>query len=213
MFIRIGIVDDHELICNGIKNLIECNSNHFVVFQANSGKQCLEYLLHHKIKVDVLLVDIQMFDYNGFEILQKIRRENCNVKIIFITTDDSIELLLQGIDAGVNGYILKNIAPEELFCAIESVYCGETYVQEKLLHSLNTDLLGREIHSDAQDLLTIREKEILGHVATGKINKEIAFELDISEGTVKNHLSHIFRKFGVDDRTQAAVFAIQNEIV
>lgn len=213
MFIRIGIVDDHELICDGIRNMIEYNSNHLVVFQANSGKECFDYLFQNNIQVDVLLLDINMPDYNGFQILQKIRRNNTNTKVIFITADDSIEMLLNAVNAGVNGYILKDATPEELFRAIEIVYCGESFIQHSLLSSLQPKLILKREQENAPDHLTVREKEILGYVATGKINKEIAIELDISEGTVKNHLSSIFKKFGVYDRTQAAVFAIRNEIV
>lgn len=213
MFIRIGIVDDYELYSNAIKSIIEYNTNHLVVFQVKSGKACLDNLDIINNKVDVLLLDINLSDYNGFEILQKIRRENCNVKVIFISADDSIELLLNAINAKVDGFILKDAIAEELFRAIEVVYCGESYYQQSLIASLNPKLIGRNFHNILQDNLTVREKEIIGYVATGKINKEIALELDISEGTVKNHLSSIFRKFGVDDRTQAAVFAIRNEIV
>ena len=145
---------------------------------------------------------------DGIEVLEEIKRKKINVKVLILTVHNEIEYLLKAINMGVDGYILKDSESTELKKAIETVVSGESYIQPKLIPSLSAQ---DEAKGKIEDL-TSRELEILIHVANGSLNKEIAKKLDISEQTVKNHMSRIFKKIGVCDRTQAAVFALKNDI-
>ena len=138
---------------------------------------------------------------------------NINVKVLILTVHGEIEYLLKAVDIGVDGYILKDSESSELKKAINAVINGESYIQPKLIPALNNRLVARDVDKDKIDLLTARELEVLIQVANGKLNKEIATSLNISERTVKNHISNIFKKIEVSDRTQAAVFAIKNDII
>ena len=126
---------------------------------------------------------------------------------------NEIEYLMKAIEIGVDGYILKDSESSELKKAINLIIGGESYIQPKLIPALNKRLVTRDIDKDKINSLTDRELEVLIQVANGMFNKEIATTLNISERTVKNHVSNIFKKIGVSDRTQAAVFAIKNDIV
>ena len=149
---------------------------------------------------------------NGIEVLQIIKDENIIVKVLILTVHNEVEYLLKAIDIGVDGYLLKDSESVELKKAIRTVMRGESYIQPKLVPVLNNRLVARDIDKDKIDSLTGREKEVLIQVANGMFNKEIATTLNISERTVKNHISNIFKKIEVSDRTQAAVFAINDLI-
>lgn len=205
------IADDHAIIREGIKNLLEFDGKIKVVEQASNGEECLE-LLKEK-DVDVLLLDVNMPKKNGLEVLEALRNKGSNIKIIILTVHNEIEYLERAMDLGVNGYILKDSSSAELINAIERVSDGEKYIQPDLIPALNAKLIHRDNDREKLEAVTKRELQALILVAKGYSNKDIAMELNISERTVKNHLSSIFKKIEVDDRTQAAVFAIKNNLV
>ena len=209
--IRVMIADDHELIREGLKQLLELDGNIEVVSEAGDGVECLEKL--KRINPDVLLLDINMPRQNGLEVLKKIRDRNLNTKVLILTVHNEVEYLLKAVDIGVNGYLMKDSTSEELRKAIYSVINNENYIQAALIPLLNSRLIARDIDKEKIDSLTRRELEVLVRIATGMSNKEIAATLDISERTVKNHISNIFKKICVADRTQAAVFAIRNNLI
>lgn len=211
MKIKVMIADDHSLIREGIKQLLEFDGSIEVIAEASNGVDCLEKL--ENITPDVLLLDINMPEKNGLEVLDEVKRKNYKVKVLILTVHNELEYLLKAIDIGVNGYILKDSESAELKKAIKSVLCGENYIQASLIPALNNRLANRDIDKDKIDSLTTRELEVLIQVANGMFNKEIAINLNISERTVKNHISNIFKKIDVSDRTQAAVFAIKNNII
>ena len=150
---------------------------------------------------------------NGIEVLKEIRSNKLNVKVLILTVHNEVDYLLKAMDIGVDGYILKESEFSELKKAINTVLSGETYIQPSLIPILNNRMVSRDKDKDKIDELTKRELEVLIEVANGKLNKEIANELKISERTVKNHISNIFKKIDVSDRTQAAVFAIKNDLI
>ena len=150
---------------------------------------------------------------NGIEVLQQIRDNKIDVKVLMLTVHNEVEYLIKAVDIGVDGYILKDSESSELKRAIDILMKGESYIQPKLIPILNNRLVARDIDKDKVDSLTGREKEVLIQVANGMFNKEIANTLNISERTVKNHISNIFKKIDVSDRTQAAVFAIKNDLI
>lgn len=135
------------------------------------------------------------------------------MKILILTVHNEVEYLLKAVDIGVDGYILKDSGSVELKKAINAVLNDESYIQPDLIPALNSRLVSRDSDKDKIEQLTKRELEVLIQVANGMFNKEIALALDISERTVKNHISNIFKKIEVADRTQAAVFAIRNDII
>ncbi len=208
---KVMIADDHSLIREGIKQLLEFDGTIEVMTEASNGVECLEKL--EDIHPDVLLLDVNMPEKNGLEVLEEIKKKNYNVKVLILTVHNELEYLLKAIDIGVDGYILKDSESAELKKAIQAVLSGENYIQASLIPALNNRLANRDIDKDKIDSLTTRELEVLIKVANGMLNKEIATSLNISERTVKNHISNIFKKIDVSDRTQAAVFAIKNNII
>ena len=211
MSIKVMLADDHVLMREGIRQLLEFDGSIEVIAEANDGEECIEKL--KTVHPQILLLDINMPKKNGIEVLQEIKNKNINVKVLILTVHGEIEYLLKAVDIGVDGYILKDSESSELKKAINAVINGESYIQPKLIPALNNRLVARDVDKDKIDLLTDRELEVLIQVANGKFNKEIATFLNISERTVKNHISNIFKKIEVSDRTQAAVFAIKNDII
>lgn len=208
---KVMIADDHSLIREGIKQLLEFDGSIEVISEASNGIECLDKL--ENSFPDILLLDINMPLMNGLEVLNEIKKKEYNVKVLILTVHNELEYLLKAVDIGVDGYLLKDSESAELKRAIQAVLSGENYIQPSLIPALNNRLANRDIDKDKIDSLTSREMEVLIQVANGMFNKEIATNLNISERTVKNHVSNIFKKIDVSDRTQAAVFAIKNNII
>ena len=211
MSIKVMITDDHVLMREGIKHLLEFDGSIEVIEEANDGLECLEKL--EKVRPDILLLDINMPNMNGIEVLEELKRKKDPVKVLMLTVHSEVEYLVKAVDIGANGYILKDSGSTELKQAICTIMEDDSYIQPSLIPSLNSRLVNRDIDKEKLESLTRRELEILTQIAGGMFNKEIAINLDISERTVKNHISNIFKKIDVSDRTQAAVFAIRNNIV
>ena len=209
--INIMIVDDHSMIREGLKQLLELDGNMRVVEEASDGVECLEKI--GTAKPDVLLLDINMPRMNGLEVLAKLKEKKIKTKVLVLTVHNEIDYLLKAVEIGINGYLLKDSESSELKKAIVSVVDGENYIQPSLIPSLNAKMIQRDNDKNKIEDLTRRELEVLKLLATGNYNKEIAEELGISERTVKNHVSKIFKKIEVTDRTQAAVFAIRNNLI
>lgn len=208
---RVMIADDHSLIREGLRQLLEFDGSIEVVSEVSNGVECLEKLDYYN--PEVLLLDINMPEKNGIEVLRQMKTENSLVKVLILTVHNELEYLMEAVDIGVDGYILKDSESAELKKAIKALVDGENYIQPSLIPALNNQLVNRDIEKDKINLLTGRELEVLTQVANGMFNKEIATNLNISERTVKNHISNIFKKIDVSDRTQAAVFAIKNNII
>ena len=211
MSIKVMLADDHVLMREGIRQLLEFDGTISVVAEATNGVECMEQLL--SVHPDILLLDINMPVMNGIEVLQEIKKKNISVKVLVLTVHNEVEYLLKAVDIGVDGYIMKDAESAELKNAINCIMQGETYIQPSLVPALNNRLVSRDIDKEKINSLTKRELEVLIEVANGMFNKEIATSLNISERTVKNHISNIFKKIDVSDRTQAAVFAIKNNLI
>lgn len=209
--VKIVIVDDHSMIREGLKQLLELDGDIQVIGEAGNGEECLELL--KTVTPDVLLLDINMPVMNGLKMLEVLRNSKYSVqKILILTIHNEIEYLLKAIDIGVEGYVLKDADSAILKKAIYKVYDGEKYIDSLMLPLMN-ERIALEKEKSEDEILTRREIEVLKLLAEGLFNKEIAYQLSISEKTVKNHVSNIFKKIGVFDRTQAAVYAIKNNIV
>lgn len=209
--IRVMITDDHSLIREGLKQLLEFDGSIEVVGEASNGVECLKKL--SECNPEVLLLDINMPEKNGIEVLKQMKADDSKIKVLILTVHNEMDYLMKAVDIGVDGYILKDSESAELKKAIRAVRNGENYIQPSLIPVLNSQLLSRDTDKDKISSLTNRELEVLVQVANGMFNKEIATNLNISERTVKNHISNIFKKIDVSDRTQAAVFAIKNNII
>lgn len=209
--IEIIIADDHMMIREGLKQLLELDGTMKVIAEANDGEECLN-LLNKKIHPDILLLDINMPKKNGIEVLEYIKQNKIPVKVLILTVHNEVEYLLKAVDIGIDGYLLKDSSYDELKEAIDVVISGNTYIQPSLLPALNESMEDYALDKEKIECLTKRELDVLRLISEGCSNKKISDELTISEGTVKNHISHIFRKIDVEDRTQAAVFAIRNKI-
>ena len=211
MSVNILLADDHRMVREGLKQLLETDSEINVVAEAGDGYECLN--LTNKTKPDIVLLDINMPVMNGIEALQEIRKKKLKTKVIILTVHNEIEYLLRAVDIGIDGYVLKDSDAHELIRAVTSVYEGDKFIQPSLIPLLNSKLIARDLDAERLEQLSKREIEVLKLVAVGMFNKEIGVELGISERTVKNHLSSIFKKIDSSDRTQAAVFAIRNGLV
>lgn len=211
MSIKVMLVDDHILMREGIRQLLEFDGNIQVIAEASDGVECIEKL--EKEVPDILLLDINMPNMNGIEVLEELKRRRIDVRVLMLTVHNEIEYLLKAVDIGVDGYILKDSESAELKKAINTIMKGEGYIQPNLIPALNNRLVTRDVDKDKIAKLTKREIEVLVKVAIGVTNRDIANSLNISERTVKNHISNIFKKIGVTDRTQAAVFAIKNDLI
>ena len=209
--IKVMIADDHSMVREGIMNLLELDDNLDVVGFAKDGVDCIKKI--SELNPDVLLLDINMPNMNGIEVLQELRERRSKVKVIMLTIHNEGEYILKAVDIGCAGYVLKDSDSNMLKKAIYTVYSGESFIQPDLIPVLNARLIKKEQEDEQLEKLTKREIEVLILLSEGLFNKEIAYKLDISERTVKNHISNIFKKINVSDRTQAAVFAIKNNLV
>lgn len=209
--IKIVIVDDHSMIREGLKQLLELDGDIQVIGEAGNGEECLELL--KKVTPDVVLLDINMPGMNGIKMLEILRNSKYkNQKVLILTIHNEVEYLIKVVDIGVEGYVLKDASSSVLKKAILKVYAGDTYIDSTMVPLMN-ERIAQEKEKAEEERLTKREIEVLKLLAEGLFNKEIAYKLSISEKTVKNHVSNIFKKIGVFDRTQAAVYAIRNNIV
>jgi DNA-binding NarL/FixJ family response regulator len=208
--IRVMLVDDQTLVRQGVRSLLELADDIEVVGEAADGNSAIEQM--EAIAPDVLLLDMRMPDGNGLDVLRELSRRDQLPATIILTTFDDDELVLSGIRSGARGYLLKDVALEELLSAVRDVAAGKSIVKpaitQRLLRGLGqvrTDFSSLE----QPDPLTERETEILRLMAGGYSNKEIANALNVAEGTVKNHVSNVLSKMGVRDRTRAVLKAFE----
>lgn len=211
--ISVMIADDHSMVREGIKQLLELDGDIIVSSEASNGRQCIDLLDENK--TDVLLLDINMPNMNGLQVLQHLRENKRKIKVLILTIHNEVEYLMRAVEIGVDGYVLKDSDSAVLKKAIYMVNRGESFIQPELTPLLKAKMEEKRNNSlnDTDDALTKREIEVLKLLAEGLFNKEIAYMLAISEKTVKNHVSNIFKKINVSDRTQAAVYAIKNNFV
>ncbi|MEA5025738.1 Transcriptional regulatory protein DegU [bioreactor metagenome] len=208
--IRVVIADDHPLLREGLRRILEFEEGIQVVCEVGDGQGAIN--VSRTLDFDILLMDLNMPGVNGLEACRVIRRENETIGILVLTVDDSDEKVFQVLQLGVAGYLLKDVDPKTLIDSIRKVHSG----QPILSPAVTGKLLGQLVHPiQNRDTcgLSDRELQILTYVVKGSSNREIGHALYISEKTVKNHLSSIFRKLAVEDRTQAALKAVKLKLV
>lgn len=204
--IKIVIADDHPLLREGLRRILEFEDGIEVVAEVGDGQGAIN--VARTMKFDILLMDLNMPGVNGLEAARVIRRERPTVGILVLTVDDSDEKVFQVLQIGVAGYLLKDVDSKTLIESIRKVYSGEPILSPTVTGKLLDQLSQPSPLKDTCGL-SDREMEILHYVVKGSSNREIGTSLFISEKTVKNHLSSIYRKLGVEDRTQAALKAVK----
>lgn len=221
MSIRILIADDHALLRQGIKNVLELEQDFAIIAEAGDGDEAVKKV--NELVPDIALLDINMPRLNGLEVTKRIKASQPSVKVIILTIHDDESYVVEVVKAGAAGYLLKDVEPGMLVKAIRTVYDGESFIYPTLARKLFGEITRLEeerkhgaasiLQHGRDERLTMRELEVLQLIAKGLSNQEIAQQLFLSEKTVKNHLTNIFRKIDVADRTQAVLFAIKNKIV
>jgi two-component system response regulator DegU len=216
--IRVLIVDDHPVFRQGVRDVIETGTDIDVVGEAADGEVAIE--LSYKLTPDVILMDINLPTINGLQATRKIKSVMLSTKVIVITGYDDVGQVFHALRAGASAYCPKDVTPESLIKTIYSVHDGfyvvgeQTMAHDGVMNWVEEKVgrLAGKVSDDSDELfipLSHREMEILENVTSGSSNKEIAYKLEISHQTVKNHMTAILRKLQVDDRTQAAVYALR----
>lgn len=213
--IRVFLCDDHKLFRQGIRKLLDLEKDIIVVGEANDGAEMLESL--RKAGPDIILMDIGMPNMDGVTATEKAKKILPNGNIIILTVYEDEPHIFKAIKAGAMGYLLKDVDSSELIGAIRKVYKGEALIQPVIAAKVLKEfaILDKKNIKEGEKFyneLTEREKEILRLIALGGTNKEISQKLQISEKTVKNHISRIFSTLHVNNRTQAAVYVLSKKL-
>jgi DNA-binding NarL/FixJ family response regulator len=209
--ITVLVVDDHPLVRVGLRVLLGESSGLTVVGEVSDGEAAVEFV--ERQPPDVVLMDLSMPGADGAASTRAITASHPEVKVVVLTTFAERERVIEAVDAGAAGYLLKDADPEELVRSIHAAARGESPFAPRAAQALLADRSERSSRSAPAAVLTDREREVLRLVARGLANKEIARQLSISEKTVKAHLGSTFQRIGVRDRTQAALWAERNEIL
>lgn len=202
------IADDHDLIRLALRKVFENISDFHVTFEAKDYYELTEILRHHQ--PDILLLDLNMPGKSGIELVREIRDTYTHVKIIVLTVDDAILQVKKILDMGIQGYLLKENAIEEINGALTEIAKGNGYISRALM----TKMLTTRQETEPNILLTLsaRELEVLYYISKGKTNKEIGEILYLSEKTVRNYSTSVFRKLDVNDRLSASILALKKGI-
>lgn len=210
--ITVLIADDHALIREGIKQILELEGDICVIGQANDGEEAFE--LAEKLNPDIILLDINMPNINGIEALRRFKDMGIKSKVIILTIHEDKEYILKTLKLGANGYMLKDSSANSLIEGIRRVAKGERYIQSSVADLVSASRDDDSVDKSIEQInsLTNREYEVLILIAEGLNNKDIAERLYISEKTVKNHVSNILKKLDLNDRVQAAIFVYKNNI-
>jgi len=201
--IRILIVDDHPVVRAGLASMLGTQAGLKVIGSASSSEEALKKLQHEV--ADVLLLDLRMPGMNGIEMLRALAQKQASPRVIVLTSYELDEDIYRAVQAGAQGYLMKNTPQKEMIEAITSVHAGKRYLPRHIAARLADRMM--------QSSLTTRELEILEMLAKGLTNKQIGAALEISDHTVRNHVINIIEKLDVSDRTEAATTAIQRGII
>ena len=199
--IRVVIADDHKVVRVGLEQLLQTFDDVEFLGAGEGGEEAVTLCDQHR--PDVLLLDLSMPDLDGIEVTERLRDVSPDTKVVVFTSFSDRERIVQALDAGAVGYLLKDAEPDELHAAVQAAARGEAPLTPRAAAAL----LAHRRDRPPEVELTPREREVLGLVVDGLANKQIARRMGISEKTVKGHLTNLFQRIGVADRTQAALWA------
>jgi two-component system nitrate/nitrite response regulator NarL len=204
---NILLIDDHPLFRKGIAQLIQSATEFKIIGEASAGKEGIAKAI--SLQPDMILLDLNMKDMSGIEVLIELKATDLDARIIMLTVSDHADDLVAALRAGADGYLLKDMEPEDLLANIRSAGLGRLTLNDKLTGMLAHALSeGNKPKSMSEAGLTEQEGKILDQISTGKSNKVIAHEFGITEGTVKVHVKHLLKKLNLKSRVEAAIWAI-----
>jgi len=207
----IYMVDDHPLLRKGLAQLIELEDELEWVGEACNGQDAIDYVTSHE-EPDLIILDLNMQGMDGIETLRAMRAAGVTSRIVMLTVSDNNEDVISAITSGADGYLLKDMDPDEIIEKIKQSVLGKTVISERLTEVLTTAIRKPDkSKANLLSALTSREYEILKLIAKGMSNKLIARELDISDGTVKVHVKHLLKKLNLRSRVEAAVWMVNHQ--
>jgi len=210
--IRLVLADDHPIVLDGLENLFLLETDFRVVARCVNGAECLEAV--RRYQPDVLVLDIRMPVKDGVTVLRELHREKQPAKVVLLAAVLEEAEVLEALRLGVRGMVLKELAPQMVVQCVRKVHAGEQWLEKQAVGRALDTLLRREAgEREAATVLTPREIEMVGMVASGLRNKEMSDRLAISEGTVKVHLHHIYRKLKVENRVELILYAQSKRLV
>jgi len=211
--IKILIADDHPVVREGLITMIKREADFQVIGEAANGIEAVTKA--KELKPDIILMDLRMPELDGVEAIRQISSTEPSIKYIILTTYSDDEYIFKGIEVGARAYLLKDAPRDDLFKAIRAVNRGESLIQPVVASKVLDRFaeLSRQAQSAPPDVLSERELEVLKLMAKGDANKEIAAQLNITDSTVKTHISNIFQKLGAKDRTEAVMQGVRRGMI
>ena len=206
--IRVLIADDHHVVRRGLLFFLKTQKDIEVVGEAKNGLEAIEQV--EKLQPDIVLMDLVMPELDGIQATERIKKQWPAIHVLMLTSFSDKDHVLPALKAGAAGYQLKDIEPDELVESIRTIMKGEQLIHPDATTSLEKSRLEEEQLPHVQHPLTPREQDVLAELTKGKSNREIASSLFVTEKTVKTHISNIFTKLSVQDRTQAALYAVKH---
>ncbi|WP_020060688.1 response regulator [Bacillus sp. 123MFChir2] len=211
MKIKLLLVEDHHIVRRGLVFFLKTKEEFDIIGEVGDGEEALQFIQTER--PDVVLMDVSMPKMDGIEATKRIKHYDPSIKVLMLSSFSEQDYVLPALEAGADGYQLKEVQPDQLVASIIAVYQGNANFHPKVTPALLGRQATGEIKKDHLTMLTKREKEVLREIAKGRSNKEIAVELHITEQTVKTHVSNVLAKLHVDDRTQAALYAVKHGVV
>nr|WP_276561166.1 response regulator transcription factor [Bacillus paramycoides] len=206
--IKLLLVEDHHIVRRGLVFFLKSREEFEIIGEAENGEEALTFV--QKEKPDLVLMDLSMPKMDGIEATKRIKQYDKTIKILMLSSFSEQDYVLPALEAGADGYQLKEVQPDQLVASIIAVYQGNTNFHPKVTPALLGRPAVKKEKENPFSMLTKREQEVLREIAKGRSNKEIAAELYITEQTVKTHVSNVLAKLEVDDRTQAALYAVKH---
>lgn len=211
MTIRVVLADDHAVVRKGISDFLQEDGDIKVVAEAGNGEAVKELL--EQFQPDVAVLDIRMPHATGIEVTRWIREKALPIRVLILTAYDDDPFVLAAMQAGANGYVLKNAEAEDITAAVRKIAHGRTVLDPDVAQKVITHMIGGAVAEPTPETLTDREREILQLAAVGLTNKAIGVKLSISDRTVQGHLASIYAKLGVNSRTEAVTRALQLGVI
>ncbi|HDX9589805.1 TPA: response regulator transcription factor [Bacillus pseudomycoides] len=211
MKIKLLLVEDHHIVRRGLVFFLKTKEEFDIIGEVGDGEEALQFIKTER--PDVVLMDVSMPKMDGIEATKRIKQYDSSIKVLMLSSFSEQGYVLPALEAGADGYQLKEVQPDQLVASIIAVYQGNANFHPKVTPALLGRQATAEIKQDHLSMLTKREKEVLREIAKGRSNKEIAVALHITEQTVKTHVSNVLAKLHVEDRTQAALYAVKHGVV